>query len=169
MDTEGLDAVGAKHDNEKLVFGDWTFSAIFLGPENLKAPNVLSFLLYGLKIFTDYIHWMFQLRRYLTKLKDSNKKWIHAIIWCIIPEPKVFILNHSLKPKISTLSYSKYPERFCLETWFSQEDTRVSEQARFISMFENEESERSIWENVIILARKGVNNRNDEGFQVFRI
>ena len=47
-----------------------------------------------------------------------------------------------------------------------QEDTRVSEQARFISLFENEESERSIWENVIILARKGVNNRNDEGFQV---
>ena len=52
-----------------------------------------------------------------------------------------------------------------------QEDTRVSEQAKFINLFENEEtkSERSIWENVIILARKGVNNRNDEGFQVFRI
>ena len=53
----------------------------------------------------------------------------------------------------------------------SQEDTRVSEQARFISMFENEDSkwERSIWENVIILARKGVNNKDDEGFQVFKI
>ena len=38
-------------------------------------------------------------------------------------------------------------------------------------MFENEETkdERSIWENVIILARKGVNNRDDEGFQVFKI
>ena len=36
------------------------------------------------------IHRLFQLRRYLTKLQDSNKKWIHAIIWCIIPEPKVF-------------------------------------------------------------------------------
>jgi energy-coupling factor transporter ATP-binding protein EcfA2 len=91
MDTEGLDAAGAKHDNEKL------------------------------------------LRRYLKELKDSNKKWIHAIIWCITPEPK--------------------------------EDTRLSEQARFISMFENEERERSIWENVIILARKGFNDRNDEGFQ----
>ena len=36
-------------------------------------------------------------------------------------------------------------------------------------MFENEECERSIWENVIILARKGFNDRNDEGFQVFKI
>ena len=55
--------------------------------------------------------------------------------------------------------------------FYSQEDTRVSEQARFISMFENEETkcERSIWENVIILARKGVNNKDDEGFQVFKI
>ena len=49
-----------------------------------------------------------------------------------------------------------------------QETTHVSEQARFINLFENEETkyERSIWENVIILARKGFNNRDDEGFQV---
>jgi hypothetical protein len=32
-------------------------------------------------------------------------------------------------------------------------------------MFDNEECDRSIWENVIILARKGFNDRNDEGFQ----
>ena len=36
-------------------------------------------------------------------------------------------------------------------------------------MFENEECERSIWENVIILARKGFNDRDDEGFQVFKV
>ena len=38
-------------------------------------------------------------------------------------------------------------------------------------MFENEETkyERSIWENVIILARKGFNNRDDEGFQVVKM
>ena len=52
-----------------------------------------------------------------------------------------------------------------------QETTHVSEQARFINLFENEETkyERSIWENVIILARKGFNNRDDEGFQVFKM
>ena len=36
-------------------------------------------------------------------------------------------------------------------------------------MFENQECERSIWENVIILARKGFNDRDDEGFQVFKV
>ena len=34
MDTEGLDAEGAEHDNEKLVFETETFSAIFWGGLN---------------------------------------------------------------------------------------------------------------------------------------
>ena len=58
------------------------FLQSFGGPEQLIAINLLSYYM--------NIHRLFQLRRYLTKLQDSNKKWIHAIIWCIIPEPKVF-------------------------------------------------------------------------------
>ena len=75
------------------------------------------------------------------------------------------------KIKISRKQYGPNDSLpFSLAMLMSQEDTRVSEQARFISMFENEDSkwERSIWENVIILARKGVNNKDDEGFQVFQ-
>ena len=59
------------------------FLQSFGGPEQLIAINLLSYYM--------NIHRLFQLRRYLTKLQDSNKKWIHAIIWCIIPEPKVFL------------------------------------------------------------------------------
>ena len=39
MDTEGLDAAGAEHDTEKLVFGD-NFLQSFGGTENLEAADL---------------------------------------------------------------------------------------------------------------------------------
>ena len=47
---------------------------------------------------------MLQFRRYLKKLQDSNKKWIHAIIWCIIPEPKVFLKQITIIALLYNLS-----------------------------------------------------------------
>ena len=88
-------------------------------------------------------------RSYLLKLKDAKVKWVHAVVWCIAPEEKVFS-GLKLKTELRSEMFQKLPY--------------LIDQAEKIKLFGN--NSKQIWRNVIIIAKQGNRSNHKASFQV---
>ena len=88
-------------------------------------------------------------RSYLLKLKAAKVKWVHAVVWCITPEEKVFS-GLKLKTELRSEMFQKLPY--------------LKDQAEMIKLFGN--NSKQIWRNVIIIAKQGNRSNHEASFQV---